>query len=52
MRNEFQFIPFGYFKTGLFEDLVYLFINNHTSILGGTDKMVQENRNIMALMEV
>ena len=50
--DEFQFIPFGYFKTGLFEDLVYLFIDNHTSILGGTDKMVQENRNIMALMEV
>ena len=49
--EKMYLVPFFYLETCLFDYLIHLFINNHTSILGGKYDVVQENGDVVAFVD-
>jgi len=47
-KNDFK--PFGYFKTNIFQTIINLFCKYNSTILGWTNKMIQQYRYIMTFM--
>jgi hypothetical protein len=47
-----QLLPFRNLQTALFAYRINRFIKDHASILGGTDEMINQDRDVMALMQI
>lgn len=50
--QKHEFIPFGNLQTDLFEHGIHGAIKDHTSVLGRADHVINQDRNIMALVQV